>query len=106
MLINCTPHEVVVLRDNGTNFVVPVSGNVVRVQSTKVLVGLVDGVEVYKTSFGSVEGLPEPKDGVVYIVSTLCLTALGGSRNDCVAPGDAVRNEAGQVVGVRNFQVL
>lgn len=105
MLMNLTPHEITVITDGG-NIVVPPSGTVVRVNSSKELVGVVDGINVFKTTFGDVDGLPAPKDGVTYIVSTLVLSALKGTRPDCVAPGDAVRNEKGQVIGVTNFQVL
>ena len=62
---------------------------------------------VCEQQFGDVTGLPEPADGVLYIVSALVLTAAKvAGRTDCVAPAtghpDCVRNE-GVIVSVPGF---
>lgn len=63
------------------------------------------GLRVTSQTFGTVEGLPAPMAGVVYVVSAMVLTALAGSRPDIFAPDtgpDCVR-ENGQVVAVRGL---
>lgn len=55
------------------------------------------------TEYGAVEGLPDPQDGVVYIVSTLVAQAV--KRPDVLSPGTgpsdgAIRDEQGRVAGV------
>lgn len=62
---------------------------------------------LFKQSFGEVTGLPDPAEGVVYVVSGLVLSALNGSRPDVVAPAtshhECRRNEHGQVASVPGF---
>jgi len=115
-LVNLTPHEVVVY-DAAGNVVlrVPPAGRVARVATREELVGSVNGVPVFKTTYTEVEGLPEPEPSTVYIVSLLVLQALqahGIKRGDVVAPNTsptpngAVRDAQGRIIGVRSFVVL
>lgn len=105
-LVNLTPHDMNVFFADDSQAVVPASGQVARVHSFDHPCGTVtvDGslVPLIAKEFGDVVGLPEP-DGRVFIVSGLVLSALKGSRPDVVAPGEPVRNAAGQVVGLRSF---
>jgi len=110
--VNCTPHAINILREDGSIMTVESSGVVVRVETTQEIVGNIDGVPVVRTVFNNVT-LPEPQDGVVYIVSTVVLQALqqmGICRDDLVAPDtgpqSAVRDGTGQIVAIRRFQVL
>lgn len=101
-LVNLTPHDVII-RLPGGDRVIPASGTVARVTTSHVPAGTIDGVPVYTQTYGQIEGLPEPRDGVIYIVSAIVLEAakkLG--RTDVVAPDTAraIRNEAGQIVAV------
>lgn len=57
-----------------------------------------------RTSYGAVEGLPEPKAGVIYIVSALVRAAVPG-RLDVASPGELVRDAAGAVVGCKGLSV-
>lgn len=110
--INLTPHPMTLVAPDGSQVVIPASGMVARVKaaSTVVRTVSVDGIEfpINRTVFGSVEGLPEPEEGTIYIVSTLVLSALAGSRSDVVAPdsNSAVRDSDGRIIGVRGFQIL
>lgn len=56
-------------------------------------------------SFGEVVGLPEPEEGVLFIVSALVFGAT--DRKDVVAPATGhplcVRNDKGQIVSVPCF---
>jgi len=114
--VNLTPHEIVVL-DAGNNVVlrVPPSGSVARVATREKIIGNINGVPVVTTEYGQVEGLPAPMPGTVFIVSLLVLQALkaqGVNRGDVVAPNTsptslgAVRDEKGQIIGVRSFVTL
>jgi hypothetical protein len=111
-LVNLTPHEVVVLDANNVVLRVPPSGQVARVAVKEELVGTVNGVPVYRTTYGAIEGLPEPEQGTIYIVSLLVLQAMAGKRSDLVAPNTsptplgAVRDAQGRIIGVRSFVTL
>jgi len=100
-LVNLTPHEI---NEVTTNLVIPSSGTA-RVAQNTTKVNELDGIPVYRTNFdpSTIEGLPAPRKGVVYIVSALVLNAIG-DRTDCVAPGNAVRDIDGKVVGCRGFR--
>ena len=98
--INCTPHDIIL--NDGTVF--PKTGTVARVQAS--FSEVVDGV--CEQVFGTVQDLPDPINGTLFIVSAVVLTAakLQG-RTDCVAPATGhpavVRNEAGHIVSVPCF---
>lgn len=67
-----------------------------------------DADGVCEQRFGDVTGLPEPADGVLYIVSALVLTAAKvAGCTDCVAPAtghpDCVRNDKGFILSVPGF---
>lgn len=112
--INLTPHTLTVVDDSGNTILsVAPSGTVARVTTQQTVVGNVGGVDVVRTVFGDVDGLPDPQTNTVYIVSTLVLQALkanGVVRDDVVAPdtspASVVRDDAGTIVGVKRFQVL
>ena len=74
------------------------SGAVARCAETRADAGDVAGVPVTVASFGAVEGLPEPRPGTYYIVSALVLAQVP-DRADVFAPGPALRDADGRVVG-------
>jgi len=107
-LVNLTPHEIKIVGEDGkTRLVIPPSGSVARVKAEQTIVGFVNGIPVVRTTFGDVEGLPEPQPNTLYIVSSLVAQACS-SRDDVVAPDTSpqgvVRDEKGQIIGVRRFQ--
>jgi len=111
--INLTQHSINVVRDGSVVLSIPPSGTVARVATFQTVVCQLDGIDVVRTVFGDIVGLPDPQDGVVYVVSTLVLQALkasGVDRSDVVAPdtspASVVRDDVGQIVGVKRFQVL
>jgi hypothetical protein len=69
-----------------------------------VLVGEHDGLPLYQAEFGEVEGLPEPAEGVLYVVSMLVRQAVP-ERTDVASPGELVRDEQGRVIGCRGLNV-
>lgn len=99
MIINLTPHDVNIYDEDKTLIVtVPPSGTVARIAAVRERIGVVDGVTLYRTTYGKPEGLPGPSDAVIYVVSGL-LRAAVPQRSDLWQPGEAVRNDAGQVIG-------
>ena len=76
--VNCTPHEVVL--NDGTTFAP--SGVCPRISSGYTEP---DANGVATPTFGEVEGLPEPQEGTLYIVSGMVLSAVK-DRDDLVAP--------------------
>lgn len=57
-------------------------------------------VPVNQTRFGTVTGLPEPEDGVWYIVALPVAQALPG-RRDLYVVDDSVRDAEGRIIGAR-----
>lgn len=110
-LVNKTPHPVTLVLDDAKITLDPVLP-IPRVSSHNVVTAnyvITDdnGVEHTITreapEFGEVIDLPEPQEGVVYIVSML-VAARAVGRNDLVSPGRQLRNEAGQVIGCAGLQ--
>lgn len=103
-ILNLTPHELVLVLDGGRSISIPPSGQVARcaVNRTQIGATALDGaiVPVFRTAMGAVEGLPDPESGVLYVVSRVVAEAARG-RPDVLIPDDAVRDEAGRVVGCR-----
>ena len=103
-IINLTPHAFTLCYDAGeiTRVIEPTKP-AARVSSTVHTVGEVDGIPVTETTFGAVEGLPEPQEDTIYIVSLLVQQAV--SRPDVyrpdTGPQSVVRDSAGQILGVK-----
>jgi len=104
-LVNLTPHEIVVLRDDW-ELHIPPSGTVARCETKRVVIGNlnVDGhsVPVNKTTFGKVDGLPAPAKDTLYIVASLVAQAVS-NRDDLIIPDDSVRDDKGRIIGVKSF---
>lgn len=64
--------------------------------------GMHDHIPLVRKRYGSVEGLPEPRQSVAYIVSQVVADACP-DRDDLLVPHDMVRDDAGRVVGCRGF---
>jgi hypothetical protein len=86
-IINLTPHPIT-LRSEGVDTVIAPFGAPARVSSTPG--GLVDlGLPVLVAmpdTFGEVIGLPEPAEGVFFVVSAVVGAAVRG-RSDVLVPG-------------------
>lgn len=98
--INLTPHEIVL--NDGTTF--PPSGAIARVNAS---FSEFDSDGICEQIFGDVQDLPQPEEGIAFIVSGLVLSALKGARPDVVAPATGhpavVRNDKGQIASVPGF---
>lgn len=62
-----------------------------------------NGIPVFNTTTLQLDPLPDPEQGVTYIVSNLYLNTCT-ERTDVVAPGKVVRNKDGTPVACRGFR--
>jgi hypothetical protein len=103
-LENLTPHAVTLVGPDGQTVEIPPSGTVARCVVTRVTVGTVRvgtiEVPVSVTSMGEVTDLPPARPGVAYVVSRVVAEAAT-DREDLLVPDDAVRDDAGRIVGCR-----
>lgn len=103
-LLNLTPHTLNLVLPDGSIKAVAPSGTVARCASSSAPAGEFEGVPLNRTTFGQVEGLPEPQDGVLLVVSALVRQAVP-HRADVASPGDLVRDADGNVVGCKGLTV-
>jgi hypothetical protein len=112
--INLTPHDVTIIRKDGTSVVVPKSGTVARCESKRELADTFVGVELFRTSIGNVSGLDVskiPMDVNVIIVSLPVRERWRASFPDftstiiVASPGDLIRDDKGQPVGCRGLAI-
>ncbi len=104
-IVNLTPHPIT-LRSPTKDTTIASTG-VARVKTTpgQELPGGHEPCTLFSgTSYGEVEGLPEPTDGTIFVVSGLVAGRLQ-NRPDVFSPGTgpqdgAVRNEQGHIVAV------
>lgn len=96
-IVNLTPHNLTIHNGEGESTTIAPSGIVARVAATKSQTGCIDGIPMFKTSFGEIQDLPETQEGVIYITSLL--VAQAAKRADVFSPGELLRDEAGQPIG-------
>ena len=121
MLLNFTPHPVVIKDAEGTITTIPTTGKSLRVQYHRIAhpvrgIGIrVDRLQPYallvseKTPAGTVlTDMPAVEEGVYYIVSALAyVQAIHLNRPDLLCPDTdlAETNEKGHVLSVPGFAV-
>lgn len=102
-VVNLTPHAINIV--GGSTF--EPSGEVARISSTNESAGelVINGelIPLVTQEFGEIIGLPEEKEGTLFIVSGLVFS--NSSRRDLLVPGEQVRDEKGRVIGCKSFQV-
>lgn len=97
--VNLTPHTVKFQLDDGTRVEFPSEG-LARVDNlysepTSVEFNGKTMIVNSPVKYGPVQGLPEPEEGVVYIVSLIALTQPGvAGREDVVAPATGPKDGA------------
>lgn len=106
-IINMTPHDVVIMDENGNTVKVFPSQGVARL-SVKTAHGkpiIMDDGTTVPTSysiFGEVEGLPEEKDDTIYIVSSM-IAGRYPQRNDLFIPNESIRDDKGRIIGCKSL---
>ena len=102
-IVNLTKHALNIHDKSGGVVTVPPSGVEARVSSETTIVGQVNDIAVSFAKFGKVTGLPPEKEGTVYVVSGMVLTAVP-NRHDVFAPGQLVRDDAGRPIGCKGLR--
>lgn len=108
--LNVTPHTVGFFDEAATSLLEVPSTGLARVSATTTVVGYlrINGVLIPQThtEYGEIEGLPDPVEGRIVIVSGMIVSALaqqGIRRTDLFVPGMQLRDEAGRVIGCRSL---
>jgi len=104
MIKNLTPHPIRVRRPDGEEVVFSPEGIVPRVETIETPSVEVEGVPTIARRMGRVVGLPEPCEGVFYLVSSLVFEA--SERTDLICPDTGktcIRDEHGNIVAVTRF---
>jgi len=111
LMLNLTPHAIVIQDEDGNSVTIPPSGVVARVATTETVVSVVKigntTVPVVARQFGEVTGLPETDEAC--LVSSLVLDAVRVQqpwRKRVYAPdtgATAIRDEAGRIIAVRRL---
>lgn len=105
--VNLTPHGVRVYGSDGSVIAdIPASGAVARLSEQVSDAQCTDGIPEVQVTLGEVEGLPDPVQGTLYIVSLplmMGLLAAGSTRQDVRYPYDPVRDGQGRIVGCRSL---
>jgi len=112
-VVNLTPHSLDVADKNGDVIItIPPSGDPARVaQSDRCVymlpVETTDGenggvIPVYTGAYGDVVGLPEPKPGIIYVVSRIVRERVP-DRSDLYSPGPLIRDGAGLPVSCKGL---
>jgi hypothetical protein len=86
----------------------PRSENPCRVETKQRIVGHLVGIPIVETHFEKIVNLPEPEDGVYYIVSRIAMDFVPFDREDVFSVdtgATAVRDENGQVVAVTQLSL-
>lgn len=102
IFVNLTPHEVNVVKTDGTIVSFPPSTVPARVGQTFIQFDTIDGIRMYVSKLDKVTALPKPEKNVIYIVSAM-VKERESCRNDLVSPGNLIRDEKGRVIGCEGF---
>lgn len=107
-IINLNKHSVSGLF-NGSVVTFPAceQGKECKVAVTSKEVERIPGFKCVETTYGEVQNVPDPQEGVVYIVNMIVLDRMP-NRKDLIAPDSgpsAVRNEKNQVLHVVQWKV-
>ena len=104
-VINCTPHDVNLVTTKG-NITFPKSGIIPRLTESQKKINSVNSngieIDIMEKSFLKPEGLPEPQENTIFIVSALVAGACK-NRDDLVVPNDTVRDDQGRIIGCRSL---
>lgn len=104
-LVNLTPHALHVIFPNDAILTI-LSAGLARATTERVQIGTIetDGgstIPLFRTTFGAIAGLPDPAEGVVYLVSNSVAQAV--RRDDVLIVDDLVRDGEGRILGCRAF---
>jgi len=97
--VNLTPHEINLPHGES----VRPTGYVARVNAVQQQVDSVNGIPILVSQMLQTMNLPEPEDGVYYIVPAVVRTH-SPKRKDLLSPTKLIRDTDGRVVGCGAFE--
>lgn len=102
-IINLTPHDINIVRNDGTNVkTLRSTGIVARVEQKFDLEGDINSIPLKRAFWGKVIDLPEKKESTLYVCSALVANAAKvEERTDVVCPGEFLRDEKGNIIGAQ-----
>ena len=114
-ILNLTPHDINIYDPNGERIIKTYerSGIVARVNTVRQYFTKIDGVPVYRISYGNIEGVPKYEPNTYIIVSLIVAQALilinspwiGHILDPDTSPQGVVRSKEGKILGVKGFQI-
>jgi len=114
-ILNLTPHDINIFDPSGENIikVYEKSGITARVNTIRQYFTKIDGVPVYRISYGNIEGIPKYEPDTYIIVSLIVAQALilvnspwiGHILVPDTSPEGVVRDKNGRILGVKGFQI-
>ena len=109
-IVNLTMHDIDLHAPDGTVRTYARSGIVARVAQHRQQIGsfTIDDnphtIPLNRSTFGAITDLPDPVDGTIYVAAMLVVqAACAAGRTDVYATDDAVRDDAGKIIGNRAF---
>jgi hypothetical protein len=103
-MVNLIGHEIII----AGYATLPKAEKSCYVKTNQIIIGKIDGIPIAKTEFYSIVNLPDPEDGVYFIVSRICMDYVPFNREDvlCVDTGpSALRDENGQVIAITQLSI-
>jgi len=97
-IVNLTPHPLNIWNEKTQKFTSFETEGCVRLNHNNRLIGEFNGIPLYETTVSARSELPEKKDDVIYIVSSVVLSAFS-EREDFWQPGRLLRDEKKKVIG-------
>ena len=99
-IINLTPHQIIIFNERMQVTRILESEGAARVSEQREASSEIDGIPLVYKTFGEVEGLPEPQEGIYYVVSNLVRTALP-DRKDLLVPCNNIKDAKGNIIGCK-----
>ena len=106
MLVNLTPHKLDIHCEDDEILMIEPSGEEARISIENIPQDniVVHGCMSVPTSLsvpGEITGLPDPKEGVLYITSLA--VAQKANRKDVLSPGELIRDDENRVIGCKGL---
>lgn len=98
-LVNLTGHD---LHLPHLGLTLPAESTAAKTTRVQKLVGVIENIPVYDIEYTNIAGLPEPEEGVLYIVSAVTLNAVREiypERTDVLATMKPIKDSQGNTVG-------
>lgn len=100
--VNLTPHTINIHSNGNVKNVAP-SGNIARVSTNYQHYNTVGGINIYKCVYGDVDGLPDPEENKIFVVSGVVKSAVP-NRMDVMSPGELIRDDNGKPIGCNGLR--